>query len=83
MRRKKSRIESPKLPHPEPGSGKAGRCRYCGCTETTPCHLTVQVAWRVYPTLCWWIDEPRTICTARQCLRKARRDGLLPKLRVR
>ena len=75
MSEKKSRVESPKL--------KAGRCRYCGCTERTPCNYTVQVQWRKYATLCWWVDKRRTICSGRKCMRRARRDGLLPKLRKR
>jgi len=65
MRRKKSKVESRKL--------KAGRCRYCGCTEGTPCLSMLRGVF----SGCWWLDEARTICSARQCMRQAVEAGLL------
>lgn len=42
---------------------KPGTCRYCGCTETTPCDVGVDGA-------CAWVDKPHTVCSNPKCLRK-------------
>ena len=65
MSEKKSRVESPKL--------KAGRCRYCGCTEGTPCLLALGGV----VSGCWWVDKARPICSSRQCMRQAVEAGLM------
>jgi len=65
-----------------------GVCRYCGCTEVTPCGIA-----RFEPGLdertrkpiavlcdiehCAWVDEAATICSNSRCLDRAIRDGLV------
>ena len=40
-----------------------GRCRVCGCTETTPCHLE-------HGEPCAWFDREKTLCTNLMCIGK-------------
>jgi len=40
-----------------------GKCRYCGCTETSPC--TLQDG-----DTCGWHDNARTVCSAPGCVRQ-------------
>ena len=37
-----------------------GKCRVCGCTETTPCHLE--------DGPCAWFDREKTLCTNLLCI---------------
>lgn len=63
------RDKEKQTPAPKPAEKKlpAGKCRYCGCTETTPCHVGKAGA-------CAWYDKDRTLCTNPQCLRKFNAD---------
>lgn len=42
-----------------------GKCRVCGCTETTPCGIGLYA--------CAWEDKAKTLCTNPKCLRAAKK----------
>jgi hypothetical protein len=44
-----------------------GVCRFCGCTEITPCVALLT------GECCAWADRTLTLCTNPKCLAKARR----------
>jgi len=56
--KEKQRLQAKAEPKPKPGI-----CRFCGCTETTPCDVGVEGA-------CAWVDEPHTVCSNPKCLRR-------------
>ena len=42
-----------------------GKCRVCGCTETTPC---IYLHNDEHLTPCGWMDAERTLCTNLHCV---------------
>jgi hypothetical protein len=50
----------------------AGKCRYCGCTESSPC--TLQDG-----DTCGWHDNTRTVCSGPACMRQFAADSLRAK----
>ena len=59
-RREKEKQRAAATAQPKP---KPGTCRFCGCTETTPCDVGVEGA-------CAWIDKSHTACSNPKCLRR-------------
>jgi ParB family chromosome partitioning protein len=59
-RREKEKQRAAATAQPKP---KPGTCRFCGCTETTPCDVGVEGA-------CAWIDKSHTACSNPNCLRR-------------
>jgi hypothetical protein len=51
-----------------------GRCRFCGCTDVTPCELVFPDG-EVVP--CCWIDGEKTICSNRVCIAQVPLDELI------
>jgi hypothetical protein len=53
-----------------------GKCRVCGCTDTTPCEmpeaapgLRENSLWDAQGFFaCWWVDESRTLCSNPRCV---------------
>jgi hypothetical protein len=56
--KEKQRAQPKDEPKPKPGT-----CRFCGCTETTPCNVGVEGA-------CAWVDKQHTVCSNLKCLRR-------------
>ena len=56
--KEKQRMQGEAADKPKPGT-----CRFCGCTETTPCNVGVEGA-------CAWVDKPHTVCSNSKCLRR-------------
>jgi ParB family chromosome partitioning protein len=59
-RREKEKQRAAATAQPKP---KPSTCRFCGCTETTPCDVGVEGA-------CAWIDKSHTACSNPNCLRR-------------
>lgn len=49
-----------------------GVCRYCGCTNMTPCAVE-EIAGDLIG--CYWLDKEHTACSAPECRKKWRRDN--------
>jgi hypothetical protein len=59
-------VRNPKLPKLKPG-----KCRYCGCTETRACVLTIVcIEHSQVPIMCCWWDHERTVCSNPSCVKK-------------
>jgi hypothetical protein len=48
-------------------------CRYCGCTEETPCAIPENMQETVGSAFCGWLI-PGKVCDAPRCLEKHYRD---------
>lgn len=57
-----------------------GRCRYCGCSESRPCAIVVNLAFEFEPPVvrCGWANQDATVCTNAACIERWRREE--PKL---
>lgn len=53
---------------------KPGVCRFCGCTETTPCTVPIDEG-ETGP--CSWVDANATLCTNPNCVAQFSLDELL------
>lgn len=56
---------------------RAGRCRYCGCSEGMACSLVVSAGPEFQPAIvtCSWADEDRTVCSNVRCVNHWLADG--------
>lgn len=50
------------LARPKVRAKKSSSCKYCGCTESTPCQTTKGP--------CAWANKEKTVCTASLCVKK-------------
>jgi hypothetical protein len=57
---------------------EAGKCRRCGCTETTACQLTSLITGESFP--CSWVDANRTLCSNPRCTVEIPMDDLIAML---
>jgi hypothetical protein len=58
-----NQVEAKLIQNLEEYKSAAGVCRYCGCTETTPC---LERVGRQVVQPCAWTDRTQTLCTACQ-----------------
>ncbi|HEY6349614.1 MAG TPA: hypothetical protein VI636_09415 [Candidatus Angelobacter sp.] len=49
---------------PLPGRIQRGICRYCFCTERTPCKVSISLLQKIG---CSWLDETQTVCSSYNC----------------
>ena len=70
--RRRFQISASLLNYYTRGKGRIQRgiCRYCFCTETTPC-IVGQLAWGGGPAGCSWLDKTQTLCNNPSCCGKA------------
>lgn len=43
----------------------SGKCRICGCTQTTPCTVPID---EDELGSCWWMDAGKTLCSNPHCV---------------
>jgi hypothetical protein len=65
---------------------RRGVCRYCRCTDTNACVITIRAHTKPPCTksiTCSWINKQQTVCSAPSCLRKHRAHERAKKMRQR